>query len=41
MGDGDDVIVAPAIPDGGARTRFPGGFVTKKPYLRVTPQPNR
>ncbi len=39
--DGDDVIVAPAIPDDEARTRFPRGFVTKKPYLRVTPQPNR
>ena len=39
--DGDDVIVAPAIPDDEARTRFPRGFVTRKPYLRVTPQPNR
>jgi thioredoxin-dependent peroxiredoxin len=39
--DGDDVIVAPAIPDDEARGRFPRGFVTKKPYLRVTPQPNR
>jgi alkyl hydroperoxide reductase subunit AhpC len=39
--DGDDVIVSPAIPDDEARRRFPRGFVAKKPYLRVTPQPNR
>lgn len=39
--DGGDVIVVPAISDDEARTRFPKGFVAKKPYLRVTPQPNR
>ena len=39
--DGDDVIVAPALSDDEARVRFPRGFVAKKPYLRVTPQPNR
>jgi len=39
--DGDDVIVAPALSDDEARTQFPRGFVAKKPYLRVTPQPNR
>jgi len=39
--DGDDVIVVPAISDEDARVRFPKGFVTRKPYLRVTPQPNR
>jgi len=39
--DGDDVIIVPAITDEEARTRFPKGFVAKKPYLRVTPQPNR
>ena len=38
---GDDVIVAPAIPDDEAKTRFPKGFTTVKPYLRVTPQPNK
>jgi alkyl hydroperoxide reductase subunit AhpC len=36
---GEDVIVAPAVSDDDARARFPRGFVTKKPYLRVTPQP--
>ena len=39
--DGDDVIVAPALSDEQARERFPKGFVTQKPYLRLTPQPNR
>ena len=39
--DGGDVIVVPAISDEDARVRFPKGFVTRKPYLRVTPQPNR
>ena len=39
--DGDDVIIAPALSDDDAKERFPKGFETKKPYLRVTPQPNR
>jgi alkyl hydroperoxide reductase subunit AhpC len=39
--DGQDVIIAPAIPDDEAKERFPKGFRTLKPYLRVTPQPNR
>ncbi|MHC4547837.1 MAG: peroxiredoxin [Planctomycetota bacterium] len=39
--DGDDVIVAPALSDEEARRKFPQGFETLKPYLRVTPQPNR
>jgi alkyl hydroperoxide reductase subunit AhpC len=39
--DGEDVIVAPALSDADAKARFPKGFRTLKPYLRVTPQPNR
>jgi thioredoxin-dependent peroxiredoxin len=39
--DGDDVIIAPAVSDEEAKERFPKGFEAKKPYLRVTPQPNR
>ncbi len=35
---GEDVIIAPSVSDEDARKRFPG-FVTKKPYLRVTKQP--
>jgi thioredoxin-dependent peroxiredoxin len=38
--DGDDVIISPAISDADASTRFPKGFTTLKPYLRLTPQPN-
>jgi alkyl hydroperoxide reductase subunit AhpC len=37
---GDDVIVVPSLSDEDAKARFPKGFVAKKPYLRVTPQPN-
>src|SRR3954470_5008474 len=36
---GDPVIIVPAVTDEEARTRFPKGFIAKKPYLRVTAQP--
>ena len=39
--DGEDVIVVPALSDEEATERFPKGFTALKPYLRVTPQPNR
>ncbi len=39
--DGDDVIVLPALSDDEAKQKFPKGFTTQKPYLRVTPQPNK
>ncbi|HEY6533034.1 MAG TPA: peroxiredoxin [Acidimicrobiales bacterium] len=39
--DGDDVIIVPAVSDDDAKERFPKGFTTLKPYLRVTPQPNK
>ncbi len=39
--DGDDVIVLPALSDDEAKQKFPKGFTTHKPYLRVTPQPNK
>ena len=39
--DGDDVIISPALSDEDAAERFPKGFTTLKPYLRLTPQPNR
>ena len=39
--DGQDVIVAPALTDDEAKAKFPKGFKTQKPYLRVTPQPNK
>lgn len=39
--DGDDVIIMPAVSDEDAKAKFPKGWETKKPYLRLTPQPNR
>ncbi len=39
--DGEDVIVAPALSDEEATEKFPKGFTKLKPYLRVTPQPNK
>ncbi len=39
--DGDDVIVAMSVSDDDAKRKFPKGFKTLKPYLRLTPQPNR
>lgn len=35
---GEDVIISGAVSDADAAVKFPG-YVTKKPYLRVTPQP--
>jgi alkyl hydroperoxide reductase subunit AhpC len=40
--DGDDVIISPAIKDPAVlKQKFPKGFTELRPYLRVTPQPNR
>ena len=39
--DGDDCIVVPALSDEEAIEKFPQGFTAVKPYLRVTPQPNK
>ncbi len=39
--DGDDVIIVPAVTDEEAKERFPAGWRTVLPYLRVTRQPNR
>lgn len=36
---GDDVIISPALSDDDAKELFPGGWDEKKPYLRVTKQP--
>ena len=36
---GDDVIIAGSVSDEDAKTMFPGGWKTIKPYLRVTKQP--
>lgn len=39
--EGEDVVIAPAIKDEEAKTKFPKGFKVVKPYLRLTPQPNK
>lgn len=38
---GDDVVIAPSVQDPAElAARFPKGYQTVKPYLRVTPQPD-
>ena len=37
--DGDPVIIVPSLSDDEARKRFPQGFKTLKPYLRMVEQP--
>jgi len=39
--NGDDVIIVPTLNDEAAKEKFPGGWKTIKPYLRVVPQPNK
>ena len=39
--DGEDVIIMPAVSDDDAKQKFPKGFKTLRPYLRLTPQPNK
>ena len=39
--DGDDCVVVPAIKTEDIPTHFSKGFTEVKPYLRVTPQPNK
>ena len=36
---GDDVIIVPAVSDEEAKEKYPGGWKTLKPYLRIVPQP--
>lgn len=37
--NGDDVIIVPAVSDEAAKEKFPDGWKTVKPYLRIVPQP--
>lgn len=40
--DGDDVVIVPSIQDPAELAqRFPKGFNAVRPYLRITPQPNK
>ncbi len=36
---GQDVIIAPSVSDEDAKKKYPDGWKTVKPYLRVIPQP--
>jgi alkyl hydroperoxide reductase subunit AhpC len=37
--EGDDVIILPAVSDDEAKVKYPGGWKTLKPYLRMVAQP--
>ena len=39
--NGDDCVISPAVSDEDAKTRFPKGWRALRPYLRLTPQPNK
>ena len=39
--DGEDCVVVPSIPTAEAKQKFPKGLTELKPYLRMTPQPNK
>lgn len=38
--NGDDCIIVPAVTDEQAKEKFPSGWTTLKPYLRVVKQPS-
>jgi hypothetical protein len=40
--DGDDCVISPSIKDPEIlKKKFPKGYKEVKPYLRMTPQPNK
>jgi len=39
--NGDDVIIIASVTDAEAKEKFPAGWKTVKPYLRVVPQPGK
>ncbi len=39
--DGGDCVVVPTISTADAKVKFPKGITELKPYLRMTPQPNK
>ena len=36
---GEDVIITPAVSDDEAKEKYPGGWKSPKPYMRIVPQP--
>jgi len=39
--DGGDCVIVPSLTDEQAKPKFPKGWRALKPYLRMTPQPNK
>lgn len=39
--NGEDVVIVPSIKDEDIAAKFPKGYTRIKPYLRITPQPNK
>jgi alkyl hydroperoxide reductase subunit AhpC len=39
--EGEDVVITPAVRDEDIEAKFPKGYNRVKPYLRITPQPNK
>ncbi|WP_373059249.1 peroxiredoxin [Zunongwangia sp. H14] len=39
--EGEDVVISPAVSNDEAKKLFPKGFKEVKPYLRMTPQPDK
>ncbi len=40
--DGEDVVIVPSLKDPAVlKEKFPKGYTEIKPYLRMTPQPNK
>jgi alkyl hydroperoxide reductase subunit AhpC len=37
---GEDVIIAPSVSDDEAREKYPNGWESPKPYIRVVSQPH-
>jgi thioredoxin-dependent peroxiredoxin len=38
---GEDVIISGSVSDDDARAKYPGGWRSPKPYLRIVPQPDQ
>ena len=39
--DGQDCVIVPSLSDEDAKAKFPKGWKALRPYLRITPQPNK
>jgi thioredoxin-dependent peroxiredoxin len=39
--DGEDVVIGTSVKDEDIAAKFPKGYTRVKPYLRITPQPNK